>query len=120
VHRDAAEDVIQCRLRVLDLDVEIAPVVGDPRVQQLILELVPRPGLVYRDQVIVGKLPLRVFVQIALVRVGWTTPPWRLDTRPFPVSFALDLACVARLGDLRPYPASLTRAHCRLADDLCH
>ena len=70
VHGDAAEDVLRGRLRVLHLDVEVVPGVEDTGVDQLVLELLARPFPVDRDQVVVGKLGLRVLVQVALVAVG--------------------------------------------------
>ena len=69
VHGDAAEDVLRCRLRVLDLDVEVVVVVEDAGVEQLVLQLMPRPGSVRGDEVVVRELLLRVLVEIALVAV---------------------------------------------------
>ncbi len=55
--------------RVLHLDVEVVALVEDAGVHELVLQLVPGPGPVLRDQVVVGELGLRVLVQPALVAV---------------------------------------------------
>ena len=69
VHGDAAQDVFGRRLRVLHLDVEVASLVEDARIDQLVLQIVPRPGPVHRHEVVVGELGLRVLVEPALVAV---------------------------------------------------
>ena len=69
VHRDAAEDVVGRCLRVLHLDVEVASLVEDARIRQLVLEVMPRPGPVHRHEVVVGELGLRVLVEPALIAV---------------------------------------------------
>ena len=69
MHGDAAEDVFGPGLGVLHLDVEVAAVVEDTRIDQLVLEFVPGPGPVRRHQVVVGELGLRVLVELALVAV---------------------------------------------------
>ena len=56
-------------LRVLDLDVEVAVVVEDARVEQLVLQLVPYRARVRRDEVVVRERGLRVLVEPALVGV---------------------------------------------------
>ena len=70
VRGDAAEDVLGRRLRVLDLDVEVAARVEDAGVEQLVLELLARALPVDGDQVVVRKLGLRILVQLSLVAVG--------------------------------------------------
>src|SRR5215471_3328801 len=69
MHGDAAHDVLRRGLRVLNLDVEVAPLVEGPRIDELVFELVPRPCSVHRHQIVVGELGLRVLVQPALVAV---------------------------------------------------
>jgi hypothetical protein len=70
VHRDANQDVLRALLRILHEHVEVAIVVEGARVEQLVLELFPGSPAVGLDQVPVGVLPLRVFVEILHVRVG--------------------------------------------------
>ena len=69
VHRDADEDILGTGLRVFHEHVEIAAVVEDAGVEQLVFELVPRSVPVRVDEVAIGKLALRVLVQILHVRV---------------------------------------------------
>ena len=67
---DPDQDVVGRNLCILDEDVEIAVVVEDAGVQQLVLGLEPRAAPVFRDQVAVGKRALRVLVQVLHVRVA--------------------------------------------------
>ena len=69
VDGDADEHVLRAVLRVLDEHVEVAVVVEDAGVEQLVLHLLPRPFRVRLDEVPVGKLALRVLVQVLHVRV---------------------------------------------------
>ena len=69
VHGDPDEHVFRAFLGVFHEHVEIAVVVKHARIEQLVLELLPRPSPVRLDQVAVGKLPLRILVQILHVRV---------------------------------------------------
>ena len=69
VNGDADEDVFRAFLGVLHEHVEVPVVVKDARIEQFVLELLPRPSPVRLDQVAVGKLPLRVLVQILHVGV---------------------------------------------------
>ena len=70
VHGDANENVLRALLRVLHEHVEVPIVVEGARVEQLVLELLPRSPAVRLDQVPVGILPLRVLVEVLHVRVG--------------------------------------------------
>ncbi len=69
VHGDPDEHVFRAFLGVFHEHVEIAVVVKHARIEQLVLELLPRPSPVRLDQVAVGKLPLRILVQILHVGV---------------------------------------------------
>ncbi len=69
VDRDADQHVFRAFLRVFDEHVEIPVVVEDAGVDELVLELLPRPSPVGLDQVPVRKLALRVLVQELHVRV---------------------------------------------------
>ena len=66
----ADQDVVRSRLGVLQEDVEIPVVVEDPRVDELVFELLPRPPPVRVEEVTVGELALRVLVEVLHVRVG--------------------------------------------------
>ena len=66
---DTDEHVFRAFLRIFDEHVEVAVVVEYAGVEQLVLEFLPRPSPVRFDQVPVGKLPLRILVQIFHVRV---------------------------------------------------
>jgi hypothetical protein len=68
--RDADAAVLRRRLGVLHEDVEIALVVEDARVEQLELRLGAAAAAVLFDQAGVGKLRLRVLVEVFQVRVG--------------------------------------------------
>ena len=67
VHRNTAENVFRAALRVLHLDVKIAAVVEDPRIDELVLKFVPGPGAVHRHEIGIRELGLRVLVEPALV-----------------------------------------------------
>ena len=69
VDRHADQDVVRSRLGVLDEDVEVPVVVEDPRVEQLVLELLARPPPVRLEEVPVRELALRVLVEVLHVRV---------------------------------------------------
>ncbi len=69
VHVDAAEQVVRPGLGVGDLDVEVAVLVEDAGVEQLVLHLEARARAVRVDEVGVRERRLRVLVQPALVRV---------------------------------------------------
>ena len=70
VHGHLDEDVIRRSLGVLHEHVEVAILVEDPGVDQLVLELVARAPAVRRDDVAVGELALRVLVQQLQIGVG--------------------------------------------------
>ncbi len=70
VDRHLDQDVLRSRLRVLEEDVEVPVVVEDPRVEELVLELLPRAPPVRLEEVPVGELALRVLVEVLHVRVG--------------------------------------------------
>ena len=63
------QDVVRAVFSVLEKDVEVPVVVEDAGVDQLVLELLPRPALVSFHQVPVREFPLRVFVEILHIRV---------------------------------------------------
>ena len=67
---DAHEDVGCVGLRVLDRDVEVAVVLEDARVQELVLGIGARAALVLLDEVRVRESPLRIFVEELHVRVA--------------------------------------------------
>ena len=67
---DPDEAFLRSRLGVLDDDVEVAIVVEDAGVDELVLELPARAACVLRHQVVVRKRGLRVPVQPLHVRVG--------------------------------------------------
>ena len=69
VNGDADEHVFRAFLGVLHEHVKVPVVVKHARIEQFVLELLPRPSPVRLDQVAVGKLPLRVLVQILHVGV---------------------------------------------------
>jgi hypothetical protein len=69
VDGDADEDVVRTLLCVLEEDVEVPVFVEDPGVEQLVLELLPRPASVRFHEVRVRELPLRVLVEVLHVRV---------------------------------------------------
>ena len=69
VDGDPDQDVVRTALGVLEKDVEVPVVVEDAGVDQLVLELLPRPALVRFHQVPVRELPLRVLVEVLHVRV---------------------------------------------------
>jgi hypothetical protein len=70
VHGDADGEVLDRRLGVLDLDVEVPALGEDAGVEQLILELFSRTPAVADHQIFVGVLRLGVLVEILHVRVG--------------------------------------------------
>ncbi len=69
VDGDPDQDVVRTFFGVLEEDVEVPVVVEDAGVDQLVLELLPRPALVRFHQVPVRELPLRVLVEVLHVRV---------------------------------------------------
>jgi hypothetical protein len=62
-HRDADQDVVAAGLRVLDGDVEVAVLVEDPGVEQLVLGLSAVATRVFGSQRLVRERRLRVLVQ---------------------------------------------------------
>ena len=66
---DADEDVFRAFLGIFHEHVKVPVVIEDAGIEQLVFELLPRPSPVRLDQVTVGKLPLRVLVQILHVGV---------------------------------------------------
>ena len=66
---DLDQDVFGRGLRVLHEHVEVAVVVEDAGIEQLVLEVGPAAPLVGRDDVVVGIGRLRVLVEILHVRV---------------------------------------------------
>ena len=62
-------DVVGTGLGVLDDHVEVAVVVEDPGVQQLVLHLLLAAATVGRDQIVVRERPLRILVLALQVRV---------------------------------------------------
>ena len=69
MHRDPAKNVLRPGLCVLHLDVEVAVLVEDARIDELVLQLLPRPGPVHRRQVAIRELALWVLVQPPLIAV---------------------------------------------------
>ena len=69
VRGDAHQDVVVGGLRVLDLDVEVAVLVEDARVEQLVLVVLLAASAVGGDEVLVRERALRVLVQTLQVRV---------------------------------------------------
>ena len=67
---DLDQDVVGRLLGVLDEDVEIAILVEDARVEQLVFKFLPAAGTAGIDKVGVGKRRLRILVQIFHVRMG--------------------------------------------------
>ena len=70
VDRHLDQDVLRPLLGVLEEDVEVPVVLEDPRVEELVLELLLRAPPVRLDEVPVGELALRVLVEVLHVRVG--------------------------------------------------
>ena len=70
VDADPDEDVLGRLLGILDEHVQVAILIEDARVEQLVLELVPAPAPAGLDQVGVGERRLRVLVEVLHVRVG--------------------------------------------------
>ena len=70
VHGDLDQQVLRRRLGVLDEHVEIAVLVEDAGVQQLVLEIVAAPRPAGRQEVAVRVLRLRVLVEELQVRMG--------------------------------------------------
>jgi hypothetical protein len=68
--RNLDEDVFGRRLRIFDEHVEVAIVVEDAGVDQLVLEVFSTERLVATDDLIVRVCRLRVLVQVLHVRVG--------------------------------------------------
>ena len=69
VDGDPDQDVLRAILGVLQHNVEIPVIVEDACIKQFVLELLPGPAPVRFDQVLIRKLPLRVFVEVLHVRV---------------------------------------------------
>ena len=90
MHGDLHEDVFRGILRVFDEDVEVAVVVEDPGVDQLVLGLGLAARAVGGDQVVVGELALRVLVEHLQVR--------RRRRRVQVVVALLDVLAVVALG----------------------
>ena len=67
---DADGDVFLVDLGVLDDDVEVAVLVEDARIEQLVLGALAAAAAVFLRQQAVGKLGLRIFVEELHVRVG--------------------------------------------------
>ena len=70
VAADPDQEVVRCDLGVLDLDVEVAIVGENAGVDQLVLRLLPAASPVLRDEIGIGKRPLRIFVESPQVGVG--------------------------------------------------
>ncbi len=68
--RDPDQDVVGRRLRVFDEDVEVAVIVEDAGVEQLVLGVRARAPLVLGHEIRVRKRPLRILVQVFHVRVA--------------------------------------------------
>ena len=66
---DRHHDVVGRGFGVFDLHVKIAIVVKDAGVEQFVLRIMPTALGVLRDQVVIRKRRLRVFVEIAHVRM---------------------------------------------------
>jgi hypothetical protein len=66
----ADQEVLRALLRIFEEDVEVAVVVEDPGVEELVFEFLPRPLPVRVQEVPVGELALRVFVEVLHVRMG--------------------------------------------------
>ena len=64
------QNVFRCRLRILHEDIEIAIVVEDPRVEQLVLGIGAPATPVLLHELRIGKCPLRVLVETLHVRVA--------------------------------------------------
>ena len=90
VHGDLHEKVFRGVLRVFDEDVEVAVVVEDPGVDQLVLGLGLAARPVGGEQVVVGELALRVLVEHLQVR--------RRRRRVEVVVALLDVLAVVALG----------------------
>jgi len=78
VHAEPDADVLRPRLRVVDGDEEVAAVVEDSRVDELVLGVEARPAAVLRDEVGVGELGLRIAVgpgHVGVGRRGVDVPP---------------------------------------------
>ena len=69
VRGDPHQDVVVRRLGVLDHDVEVAVVVEDAGVEQLVLEVLLAAAAVRGHQVLVGERPLRILVEALQVGV---------------------------------------------------
>ena len=61
--RHTDEDVFRVRLGVLNCDVEVAAAIEQAGISQFVLGVIPGKGRVLRPQFVVGKSPLRVFVE---------------------------------------------------------
>jgi hypothetical protein len=69
VDGDADQDVVRTFLGVLEEHVEVPVVVEDARVEQFVLELLPRPPPIRLHEIPVRELPLRILVEVLHVRV---------------------------------------------------
>ena len=70
VNRHLDQDVLRSLLGVLEEDVEVPVAFEGPRVEELVLQLLPRAPPVRLEQIAVGELALRVLVEVLHVRVG--------------------------------------------------
>ncbi len=70
VHRDQDQQVLGRGLGIFDEDVEIAILVEDPGIEQLVFLLLAAAGAVGLDQVGIGKGGLGIFVEILAVGMG--------------------------------------------------
>ena len=68
-HRDTDQNVVRGRLRILHRHIEVAIVVKQPRILDLILILVARAPAVFLQQIVVGEGRLRILVERLLVAV---------------------------------------------------
>ena len=63
VHGHLEQEILRCRLRVFDLDVEVPALIEDPGVEQFVFGLRHAACAVDGNQVGIGKLGLRILVQ---------------------------------------------------------
>ena len=70
MNRDPDQDVLRRFLGVLDEDVEVAILMEDAGVEQLVFELVPAAAATGLNKIAVRVLRLRVLVEVLHVRVG--------------------------------------------------
>src|SRR6516162_268860 len=70
VDRNLDQNIFRPILGVFDEDVEVAVVVEDAGVEQLVLELIPAAAAVGVNQIGVRELPLRILIEVLHVRMG--------------------------------------------------